>query len=166
LPRAPVCGHNIQFAGWVTALALLLYTASAVVQGTAQNRRACTPDAFRLCGAHSDVDRITACLRGATVRGFAGIAMMVFPPRRAFAAGRFSGDDYSSRLEDDREDECRPARQGPTVGLRAGVSRSETFPPSPELHRCSPDKTPFTSGWRGAVSISYSGAGQGRSAWS
>src|SRR5438445_6085844 len=53
-------------AGCVTALALLLYTeTSAIAQGTDQQREACTPDAFRLCGAYiPDVDRITACLRG------------------------------------------------------------------------------------------------------
>jgi hypothetical protein len=35
-------------AGWVTALALLLYTeTSAIAQGTDQQREACTPDAFR-----------------------------------------------------------------------------------------------------------------------
>ena len=53
-------------AGWVTALALLLCTeTSAIAQGTDQQREACTPDAFRLCGAYiPDVDRITACLRG------------------------------------------------------------------------------------------------------
>ena len=52
--------------GWVTALALLLYTETfASAQGTEQQRQACTPDVFRLCGAYMpDADRITACLRG------------------------------------------------------------------------------------------------------
>ena len=46
LPQHPI-------AGWVTALALLLYTeTSAIAQGTDQQREACTPDAFRLCGAY------------------------------------------------------------------------------------------------------------------
>ena len=32
-------------------------------QGTPEQRRACTPDVFRLCGSSiPDVDRITACL--------------------------------------------------------------------------------------------------------
>jgi hypothetical protein len=58
LPQHPI-------AGWVTALALLLCTEiSALAQGTDQQREACTPDAFRLCGAYiPDVDRITTCLR-------------------------------------------------------------------------------------------------------
>jgi hypothetical protein len=59
LPQHPI-------AGCFAALALLLYTeTSAIAQGTDQQREACTPDAFRLCGAYiPDVDRITACLRG------------------------------------------------------------------------------------------------------
>lgn len=37
---------------------------SATAQGTEQQRQACTPDVFRLCGAYiPDADRITACLR-------------------------------------------------------------------------------------------------------
>jgi hypothetical protein len=53
-------------AGWVTALALFFSAeTSAIAQGTDQEREACTPDAFRLCGAYiPDADRITACLRG------------------------------------------------------------------------------------------------------
>lgn len=37
----------------------------ALAQGTDQQREACTPDVFRLCGAYiPDADRITTCLRG------------------------------------------------------------------------------------------------------
>jgi hypothetical protein len=51
--------------GDVVALALLLGAATpAAAQGTDYQRQACTPDAFRLCGAYiPDADRITACLR-------------------------------------------------------------------------------------------------------
>jgi hypothetical protein len=51
--------------GSVMALALLLGAATpAAAQGTDYQRQACTPDAFRLCGAYiPDADRITACLR-------------------------------------------------------------------------------------------------------
>lgn len=36
-----------------------------LAQGTDQEREACTPDVFRLCGAYiPDADRIVACLRG------------------------------------------------------------------------------------------------------
>ena len=47
LPQHPI-------AGWVTAVALLLYAeTSAIAQGTDQQREACTPDVFRLCGAYA-----------------------------------------------------------------------------------------------------------------
>jgi hypothetical protein len=57
---------QLAIGGWVTMLALLLYTeTSASAQGTDQQRQACTPDVFRLCGAYMpDADRIAACLRG------------------------------------------------------------------------------------------------------
>jgi hypothetical protein len=55
-----------QIATHVAALALLLSAGtSASAQGTEQQRQACTPDVFRLCGAYiPDADRIAACLRG------------------------------------------------------------------------------------------------------
>ena len=55
--------HRI--ASCVAAFALFLFAeTSASAQGTEQQRQACTPDVFRLCGAYiPDADRITACLR-------------------------------------------------------------------------------------------------------
>jgi hypothetical protein len=55
-----------QIASCVAAFALFLSAeTSANAQGTDQQRQACTPDVFRLCGAYMpDADRITACLRG------------------------------------------------------------------------------------------------------
>ena len=42
----------------------LLAAGSAVAQGTAEQRRACMPDVYRLCaGDIPDVRAITACLR-------------------------------------------------------------------------------------------------------
>lgn len=54
-----------QVAGCVAAFALCLCAeTSAHAQGTEQQRQACTPDVFRLCGAYiPDANRITACLR-------------------------------------------------------------------------------------------------------
>src|ERR1700722_18597923 len=54
-----------QIAGGIAAFVFLLSAeTSATAQGTDQQRQACTPDVFRLCGAYiPDVDRITACLR-------------------------------------------------------------------------------------------------------
>src|ERR1700727_2387240 len=54
-----------QIAGGIAAFVFFLSAeTSATAQGTDQQRQACTPDAFRLCGAYiPDADRITACLR-------------------------------------------------------------------------------------------------------
>jgi hypothetical protein len=56
-----------QLIGSMAALAFFLCAeTSASAQGTQQERDACTPDVFRLCGAYiPDADRITACLRSA-----------------------------------------------------------------------------------------------------
>ncbi len=44
---------------------LALTQTPALAQGSDQDREACTPDVFRLCGAYiPDSDRIVACLRG------------------------------------------------------------------------------------------------------
>ncbi|MBX9710122.1 MAG: hypothetical protein K2X60_03740 [Xanthobacteraceae bacterium] len=44
---------------------LALTQTPAFAQGTEQEREACTPDVFRLCGSYiPDADRIVACLRG------------------------------------------------------------------------------------------------------
>jgi hypothetical protein len=48
----------------VALLSLMASPASAIAQGTPEERRACTPDALRLCSAFiPDADQITACLR-------------------------------------------------------------------------------------------------------
>jgi hypothetical protein len=54
-----------KIAGCIAAFVFLLSAeTSATAQGTEQQRQACTPDVFRLCGAYiPDADRITACLR-------------------------------------------------------------------------------------------------------
>jgi hypothetical protein len=45
------------------AISLTSFAAHAV-EATAEQRRACTPDAFRLCSAHiPNVEAITACMR-------------------------------------------------------------------------------------------------------
>jgi hypothetical protein len=55
-----------QIANGVAAFALFVCVqTSANAQGTEQQRQACTPDVFRLCGAYiPDADRIADCLRG------------------------------------------------------------------------------------------------------
>jgi hypothetical protein len=45
------------------AISLTSFAAHAV-EATAEQRRACTPDAFRLCSAHiPNVEAITSCMR-------------------------------------------------------------------------------------------------------
>jgi hypothetical protein len=48
-----------------TAVAISLTSFAAhAVEATAEQRRACTPDAFRLCSAHiPNVEAITSCMR-------------------------------------------------------------------------------------------------------
>lgn len=67
--------------GAAAALVLLVQT-SAFAQGTEQEREACTPDVFRLCGAYiPDPDRITACLRGNGPRLSSACYAVFFPPQ-------------------------------------------------------------------------------------
>ena len=48
----------------IFSLAMCLYSTSGFALGTDDQRAACTPDVFRLCGADiPDVDRIVACLK-------------------------------------------------------------------------------------------------------
>jgi hypothetical protein len=47
-----------------TVVAISLASFSAHAEPTDEQRRACTPDAFRLCGNHiPNVEAITACMR-------------------------------------------------------------------------------------------------------
>jgi hypothetical protein len=70
---------------------LLSAETSATAQGTEAQREACTPDAFRLCGAYiPDVDRITACLRSNGSRLSKPCYDVFFPaPPPDYAAPRY-----------------------------------------------------------------------------
>jgi len=59
---APLCrGHRASTLGF---LLTLLASGSAAAQGTPEQRRACTPDVYRLCaGEIPNTRAITACLR-------------------------------------------------------------------------------------------------------
>ncbi|WP_458760429.1 hypothetical protein ACSVBT_06415 [Afipia sp. TerB] len=58
------------FCGAIAAVAMLTFCGTAFAsKGTPEQREACTPDAFRLCGQFiPDEDRIEACLRAAGPR--------------------------------------------------------------------------------------------------
>jgi hypothetical protein len=50
--------------GLVLALALVTLSTSSLALGTAEQRAACTPDAFRLCSSEiPNVERVIACLK-------------------------------------------------------------------------------------------------------
>jgi len=68
---------------WGAAAALLVaLPASALVQGTQAQRDACTPDAFRLCGAYMpDPGRVEACLRAAAPNLSRPCYDVFFPPQ-------------------------------------------------------------------------------------
>lgn len=79
-------------------LAALLVVAGAVAAGayTQQDADACTPDAFRLCGAFiPDAGRVEACLRGNRQHLSAECAV-VFGPARS------SGDPRQVRGQSQR----------------------------------------------------------------
>jgi hypothetical protein len=59
--------HRI--CGGAAAAWLLVIPTFALAQGTEQQREACTPDAFRLCGAYMpDPNAVEACLRASGAR--------------------------------------------------------------------------------------------------
>jgi hypothetical protein len=71
-------------------------------QGTEQQRQACTPDVFRLCGAYiPDSDRITACLRASGPRLSKPCYDVFFPAPPV---------EYSSPQDDPRRRYQRPQR--------------------------------------------------------
>jgi hypothetical protein len=57
--------RTLRVLGVATAVAISLTSfATHAGEASAEQRRACTPDAFRLCSAHiPDVEAITACMR-------------------------------------------------------------------------------------------------------
>jgi len=61
---------------------LLVLPTLAFAQGTPQQREACTPDAFRLCGAYMpDPNGVEACLRASGPRLSQPCYDVFFPPQ-------------------------------------------------------------------------------------
>jgi hypothetical protein len=78
-----VASHRICYGGAAAAFFLVLQT-SAFAQGTEQQREACTPDAFRLCGAYMpDPGRVEACLRASGPNLSRPCYDVFFPPQEA-----------------------------------------------------------------------------------
>src|ERR1700722_3361150 len=78
-----MASYRICFGGAAAALFILLQT-PAFAQGTEQQREACTPDAFRLCGAYMpDPGRVEACLRASGSNLSRPCYDVFFPPQEA-----------------------------------------------------------------------------------
>lgn len=100
--------------GLVAAVAVLSGGSTlAFAQGTDQQREACTPDAFRLCGQFMpDAGRVEACLRNAGPR-LSPACYVVFNPPRDDSSQRSGRRRYvpppqsppPSRYEDDNDDD-------------------------------------------------------------
>lgn len=70
-------------AGWIVMAVLAAHapTVARAEQGTEQQREACTPDAFRLCGQFiPDGDKVEACLRRAGPRLSPACRVVFYPP--------------------------------------------------------------------------------------
>ncbi len=86
----------------------------AFAQGTDQQREACTPDAFRLCGQFMpDAGRVETCLRNAGPRLSRACYAVFNPPRDDSSSQRAAGRRYvpprqsppPSRYDDDNGDD-------------------------------------------------------------
>lgn len=76
-----MASHRIWYGGAAAAFFLVLQT-SAFAQGTDQQREACTPDAFRLCGAYMpDPGRVEGCLRASGPNLSRPCHDVFFPPQ-------------------------------------------------------------------------------------
>jgi hypothetical protein len=100
--------------GLVAAVAVIACgQTAAFAQGTEQQREACTPDAFRLCGQFMpDAGRVESCLRNAG-RRLSPACYVVFNPPRDDSAQRSARRRYvpapqsspPSRNDDDSDDD-------------------------------------------------------------
>lgn len=83
--------------GLIAAIAVSSYGPTlAFGQGTQQQRDACTPDAFRLCGQFMpDAGRVEACLRNAGPR-LSPACYVVFNPPRDDSSQRAGRRRYGS----------------------------------------------------------------------
>jgi hypothetical protein len=81
-----MASHRIWHKGAAAAFFLLLQTfllqTPAFAQGTPEQREACTPDAFRLCGAYMpDPGRVEGCLRASGPRLSQACYDVFYPPQ-------------------------------------------------------------------------------------
>ena len=96
-----------KLAGLVSLAWLASYGSTFAQQGTdAQQREACTPDAFRLCtSAMPDSGRVEACLRGNSPRLSPACYAVFNPPEQQAQTTR------QGRAREQREVQRRPERR-------------------------------------------------------
>jgi hypothetical protein len=97
-------------AGWITASMLLCAPSLALAeQGTAADREACTPDAFRLCGRYiPNADRIANCLQQAGPRLSPACYAVFYPPGTKARSTRVVKRRYAQpprRADNDDDDD-------------------------------------------------------------
>jgi len=88
---------------------LLCAPSWALAQGTADERQACTPDVFRLCGRYiPDADRIANCLQQAGPRLSPACYAVFYPPgarvRNARTVKRYNKPVPRRRDDNDDDD--------------------------------------------------------------
>jgi len=99
-----------RIAGWTVASMLFCAPSLALAeQGSAADREACTPDAFRLCGRYiPDADRIATCLHDSGPRLSPACYAVFYPPRsqvrNARTVKRYYAPPPRSRDDDDDDD--------------------------------------------------------------
>jgi hypothetical protein len=73
----------------VLALGLLSYSTASIALGTAEERAACTPDVFRLCGSEiPNVTQIIACLKAKKAQLSPGCKTAFNPPPTTTASAK------------------------------------------------------------------------------
>lgn len=78
-----------KIAGLILLCISITFGSAAFAQGTDQEREACTPDAFRLCGQFiPDGDRVETCLRNAGPRLSRACYAVFYPSRQSGQAQR------------------------------------------------------------------------------
>jgi hypothetical protein len=82
---------------FVLALALVSYSTSSIALGSAEDRAACTPDVFRLCGSEiPNVTKIIACLKAKKAELSPGCKTAFNPPAATTTASRTRSMDSSA----------------------------------------------------------------------
>ena len=74
----------------------LVAPAAQAQEATAEQRRACTPDAFRLCGSHiPNVEAITACMRANKSKLSAECKLVFDKPAKPTTTVAAARDNYN-----------------------------------------------------------------------